>query len=93
MIQDIENFKPDLGIEGLGNFSDVVVFEDRKVQIHKARSDQDVATGIAKEVVIGATAQSEIAAAETADIKKRFFIKASPRVCYERNLRPGSQVW
>jgi hypothetical protein len=38
---------------------------------------------------IGATAQSEIAAAQTADIKKRFFIKASSGVCNGCNLRHG----
>ena len=40
-----------------------------------------------------ATAQSAIAAAQTVDIKKRCFVKASPRLRYGRKLRPGSQVW
>ena len=40
-----------------------------------------------------ATAQSAIAAAQTVDIKKRCFVKASPRRRYGRNLRLGSQVW
>src|SRR6266403_1865615 len=39
MIQDIENFKPDLGIEGLGNFSDVIVLEQRRIEVYQPGPD------------------------------------------------------
>src|SRR5882672_12607583 len=50
MIQDIENFKPDLGIEGLGNFSDVIVLEQRRIEVYQAGPSQDVAPYVAPEI-------------------------------------------
>jgi len=42
---------------------------------------------------IDATTQSEIAAAQTAEIQNRFFMKTSPKHWLRRNLRRGFRIW
>src|SRR5665213_4339914 len=50
MIQNIENFHPELGIKVLGNSFDVVVLEEREIKVHQARPNDDIATGVASQI-------------------------------------------
>ena len=51
MIEDVENFKSDLGIEVLGNSFEIIVFEQRRIKIYQARPSQDVSPHVAAEIV------------------------------------------
>ena len=47
VIQQVEKFRPELHIEGVGNSLDVVVFEYRKIEVYQSRADQCVPTKVA----------------------------------------------
>ena len=50
MIQNIEKLRAELHVEVLGNFSNAIILEDRKIEIGKAGSNQDIAPGVATKV-------------------------------------------
>lgn len=49
-IKEIENFKPELGVEGLGNFPERIVLEQRRIQVYQAWPTQDVAPHVTPEI-------------------------------------------
>ncbi len=46
MIKNIEQFGPKLHIKRVGDFLDVIVLEERKIEIHQSRADDRVAAQI-----------------------------------------------
>src|SRR5207244_174794 len=62
MIQNIENLHPELRIEGFGDPFELIVLEERKVEVSKPWSLQDIATGISSQIeTLGEDATAGIA--------------------------------
>ena len=53
MVENVEYFRPELHVEGFRNLSDIVVFEDREIQVQKTRSSDRVPATVADEVGAG----------------------------------------
>ncbi len=50
VVEYIENLGTELNIEGLRNSPDGIVLENREIEVYKARSGDDVASGIASQI-------------------------------------------
>src|ERR1700737_1737419 len=50
MIEDIEKLRAKLNVKGIGHTLDVIVFENRKIEVNKSRADESVAAKIASQI-------------------------------------------
>ncbi len=51
MIKNVENLHAELNVEILGDSADVIVFEDREIETGHTGAGQNIASGIAAEIV------------------------------------------
>ena len=53
MVENVEYLRPELHVKGFRNLSDIVVFEDREIQVQKTRPSYRVSAAVANKVGAG----------------------------------------
>jgi len=50
VVDNVKKFRPELYVEHIGDFFDVIVFEEREIKIHQSRTDNSVPAEISPQV-------------------------------------------